>query len=214
VHRHRPRAAGPARRLSSARTSPTRTPTPRPGAHGAGPPGPGPGCRRRPRCAGPARRPRRWPGRRRAPRPGPRQRRARGGRPGGSTRTTQGRRDFPEDVPRPRRTRARPRTRHRRGLDTKHTCPYLGVAHAVPRSEFRTLDSPEPRQGRRVARSAAQRAPTGTTGEPQKSGTSSPSLSMAASRHGGRAWSSVCPGRGSTTGAAGRRPRRRSVTPG
>jgi len=32
---------------------------------------------------------------------------------------------------------------------------------------FRTLDSPEPRQERRVALSGAQQGPTGTTGEPE-----------------------------------------------
>jgi len=35
-----------------------------------------------------------------------------------------------------------------------------------PALSFRTLDSPEPRQGRRVARSADQTGPTETTGEP------------------------------------------------
>jgi len=44
--------------------------------------------------------------------------------------------------------------------------PAHTVAHAVPRSEFRTFDSPEPRQGRRVERSADDTKPTGTTGEP------------------------------------------------
>jgi len=36
-----------------------------------------------------------------------------------------------------------------------------------PALSFRTLDSPEPRQGRRVARSADQTGPTETTGEPK-----------------------------------------------
>jgi len=36
-----------------------------------------------------------------------------------------------------------------------------------PALSFRTLDSPEPRQGRRVARSADQTGPTETTGEPE-----------------------------------------------
>ncbi len=57
---------------------------------------------------------------------------------------------------------------HGRLLDPEHACPYRGVAHAVLRSTFRTFDSPEPRQGRRVARSSGQRPPTETTGEPRK----------------------------------------------
>ena len=56
---------------------------------------------------------------------------------------------------------------HGRVLDAEHGCPYRSVAHAVPRSEFRTIDSPEPRRGRRVARSVGQTAPTETTGEPE-----------------------------------------------
>ncbi len=55
---------------------------------------------------------------------------------------------------------------HDRFLDPEHACPYRGVAHAVPRSKFWTLDSPKPRQGRRVARSGRHRGPTETIGEP------------------------------------------------
>ena len=55
---------------------------------------------------------------------------------------------------------------HGRLLDPEHACPYRGVAHAVPRSKFWTLDSPKPRQGRRVARSGRHRGPKETIGEP------------------------------------------------